>query len=236
MSAIQEYFVNARKVAKRREEWVQKKIEEMENPPVIEEVYSCEEEFSEFDSLLCRNWFLTNEDIIDLVWEASEDAFMKIMDNLHRYPKNVQEVLLYSFNPPTFSNKTLKLKNLTDEDMFQMYKAEQQRLEKLLDEEWNKHKKETGVTRPLGDVDEKYTDLYDELQRAKKKLEDVSKVYVSPSLKKQGNTESDKAKENIKRIENEIVQVKKEIEQEEKKWEDDRKFNFQTKFYQMLPL
>jgi len=158
------------------------------------------------------------------------------MDNVHKYPVNVQETLLYSFNPPTFSNKSLKLKNLTDEDMFQIYKVEQQRLEKLFNEEWNKHKKETGVTRPIGDVDERYTDLYDELQTAKRKLDEVSKVYVSPRLKKQGNTEADKVQENIKRIENEIVQVKKEIEQEEKKWEDERKFNFQAKFYQMLPL
>ena len=81
MAAVKSYFDNARDVARRKAEWRQKRMEELMNPEVDEEaILAEEEEFQMFDSLLRRNWFVNDYDIIDLTWDASEEVFQRIMD------------------------------------------------------------------------------------------------------------------------------------------------------------
>jgi len=230
MAALKQFFDHSREVAKRRKEWEDRMIREMENPKIIPEVVNnYEEEFLEFDSLLRRDWFISDDDIVELVWDASEEVFEKIMKNVNVYSERVRTVLLYTFDPPKFSTKLkLKCTDLSDLEMFKREKSWQEEIAKKVDEAWMVYKKEQGLSRPDGDVDSKYTDLYELLQKTKKELETkkntVSKVYVPPSMRgKVANPEVELLEQKIQKLENEIIQAKKEIELEEKIWENGKK-------------
>lgn len=235
MAAVKSYFDNARDVARRKAEWRQKRMEELMNPEVDEEaILAEEEEFQMFDSLLRRNWFVNDYDIIDLTWDASEEVFQRIMDNVHTYPEDVREVLCYTFKPPKFSKKTFR--ELSDEDMINMKKKQEEEIYKKVDEAWIQYKKEHGLSRPEGDVDTNYTDLYEELQATNKELETLKKTtpkkYVPPSArgKEEATPEVTALEKKILKLENEIVEAKKDIELEEQIWENGRK----ASIYQQL--
>lgn len=230
MAALQQFFDHAREVAKRKKEWEEKMKQEMENPKLIQEVVnSYEEEFLEIDFLLRRDWFNEDSDILDLVWEASEEAFEKIMKNVNSYSDRVRNVLVYTFNPPKLSTKMkMKCRDLSDLEMYRKQKEYQEALSKKVDEAWIQYKKDFGLSRPDGDVDAKYTELYDRLQEKKKELETKknkpSKTYVPPSMRGKATIpDNDPLEKEIQRLENEIVTVKKQIELEEQIWENGKK-------------
>lgn len=231
MTAIQNFFEHTREVAKRKAEWERKMLEELKNPKVIQQVIVVnEEEFQEFDSLLRRNWFVDDADIIDCVWDASEEVFERIMKNVYSYPERVRNVLLYTFNPPKMATKlSLKIRELSDQDMYRAHKQQEQITAKKVDEAWIQYKKDYGLTRPEGDVDAMYTDIYDQLQRKKKELEALqkkpTKTYVPPSMrgKQPASPEVTLLEKVIGNLENEIVEVKKQIELEEQIWENAKK-------------
>jgi len=241
MTAIQKFFDNAREVARRQKEWEEKMIREMENPQIIEEVTNnYEEEFLEFDFLLRRNWFDEDYDIIDLVWEASEEVFERIMKNVDVYPERVRLVLLYTFNPPKLATKLkLKWRELSDLEMYRNQKEHQENLNKKVDEAWILYKKEFGLSRPDGEVDAKYTELYERLQEKKQELETKknkpSKTYVPPSMRgKVANPEVDIVEKEIRKLENEIDDVKKLIELEEQIWDNGKKSSVYEKLLQSV--
>lgn len=228
MAAVKIYFDNAREVAKHKAEMRQKRMERITNPKVDEQaIIAEEEEFLMFDSLLRRNWFVNDHDIMDLVWEASEKAFLRIMDNVYTYPEDVRELLCSAFNPPKYAKKTFR--ELSDDDMVMMKKKQEEELARKVDEAWNEYKKNYGLTRPDGDVDTRYTDLYEELQETKKELENLKKntpkKYVPPSArgKEEATPEVSALEKKILKLENEIVDAKKDIELEEQIWENGRK-------------
>jgi hypothetical protein len=230
MTALQKFFDNAREVAKRRKEWEKKMIREMENPKIIEEVTNnYEEEFLEFDFLLRRGWFDEEYDIINLVWEASDEAFERIMKNVNAYPERVRLVLLYTFNPPKVSTKLkLKWREVSDLEMYRKQKEHQEKLNEKVEDAWKVYKKEFGLSRPDGDVDARYTELYEQLQEKKKDLEakknKPSKTYVPPSMRgKITNPDVEIVEKEIRNLENEIDRVKKLIELEEQIWENGKK-------------
>jgi hypothetical protein len=237
MAAIQRFFDNNRNVKQRMVELRVKRIEDYQNKLRLEEekrIATIEEEFVQFDSLLRRNWFVNDYDIIDLVWEASEEVFERIKSNLHTYPERIQEVLMYTFDPPKLTTK--KCRELSDDDMVKMTTARQEQLDKKVNEAWEIYKKEKGLTRPDGDVDSKHTELYEDLQSTKRELEDykknASKKYVPPSMRGKGDTDPvlDTLEKKILKLENEIVEVKKDIQLEERIWENGKK----TSVYQQL--
>lgn len=238
MSVISQYFTRAREASKRRAEWEKKMIEESENPkPVVEEIYNCAEEFSEFDTLLRRNWFIDDEHIIDLVWDATDEAFNKIMENVHTYPRSIRNVLMNEFNPTNRKmprNVTLKLKVITDDEMVELERTKQKEINNKFEAEWQSCIKQHGLSRPADIIDEKYTDLYEKLQAIKKQMEEEvkkpsSKKYVPVQMRGTSsniNPEVEKLQTKIKDLENEIVKTKKEIEQQERIWENGKKANF----------
>lgn len=244
--AIKQYFDHAREVALRKAAYEKKKIEEMENPtPIPEEVYNCEQEFSEFDTLLRRNWFVDDSDIIDLVWDATQEAFDKIMENVHTYPIRVQTVLTNTFNPKVnrVSRKTtLKLKALTNADMLTMETLKQTEFDTRFETEWQLYKKENGLSRPDGDVDERYTEVYETLERTKKELEEemkkpVSKRYIPPSMRDKTvvlSPEAEKLQKKVTLLENEILRVKKDIVTTEYIWENEKRLQHHNEIFNKM--
>jgi len=240
MSVVKKAIQRIHQANLRREAWEKKTFEEMMNPmPVIEEVYNCEQEFSEFDALLRRNWFEDDDDIVELVWDATEEAFEMIMDHVDTYPERVQRVLTCRFRPRVIKvwkkPKLLKMKELTDKDMDKIEDTNQNEFENKFEAEWQTYRKENGLSRPESATDERYTELYTRLQKAKKDLEDearkpTSKRYVPPSMRNstpaEKTPEVEKLQKVIQTLENEIVQVKKEIVNEEYIWENDKRTQY----------
>lgn len=220
----------------RREAWEKKTFEEIMNPPpVIEEVYNCEQEFSEFDTLLRRNWFVDDDSIIELVWDATEEAFEKIMENVNTYPERVQRVLTNKFRPTFTRISKKKTKDLTNNDMDTIEYRNQKNFNERLEVEWQTYRKENGLSRPESDADERYTELYTRLQKTKRDLEEetkkpASKRYLPPSMRDKlpvtVTPEVEKLQKTIQNLENEISQVKKEIVNEEYIWENDKRTQY----------
>lgn len=239
MTAKQQYFIHIREVAQRNAEYKRKMIERMKSSiDIVEDVYNCEHEFSEFDILLRRNWFLQDEDILELVWNASEEAFAKIIENVETYPEQVRNVLMDAFTPLKISEKvTLKIKELTTKDMLILQQTLNKEFDIKFRNVWQTYKKENGLTRPDGDLDDKYTDVYDTLQTIKKELEnELNKPvsigkYVPPSIRSKTpivSPEVVKLQEKIKNLENEISQLKRGIVIKETIWENDKQLEYQS--------
>jgi hypothetical protein len=240
MSVIKKSIQRIHQANLRREAWEKKAFEEMMNPkPVVEEVYNCEQEFSEFDTLLRRNWFDDDDDIVQLVWDATEEAFAMIMENVDTYPERVQRVLRYRFRPRVLKiwkqQKRFKVKELSDTDMYKIEDDNQTEFDNKLEAEWQAYRKENGLSRPESEADERYTELYGRLQKAKKTLEDevkkpTSKTYVPPSMRNKTPAEKtpevEKLQKVVQTLENEIAQVKKEIVNEEYIWENDKRTQY----------
>ena len=134
---------------------------------------------------------------------------------------------MYTFDPPKFAKKSCR--DMTDDDMFMMKQKQEEEIVRKVDEAWNEYKKKYGLTRPDGDVDTRYTELYEELQEKRKELETLKKntpkKYVPPSArgKEEANPEVSALEKKILKLENEIEDAKKDIELEEQIWENGRK-------------
>lgn len=236
MSVIKQFFAHEREVELRKAEWKKQKLEKLKQQKPVPQVYNCDKEFSEFDFLLRRNWFYESQDIIDLVWDASEEAFQKIMENVYTYPDRVTHVLVNEFQPIRYklsAHSRVKLTSMTDKDIQTLEQAKTTALKEKFESEWQLYKKEHGLSRPEGDVDDRYTELYEKLQRTKKDLETEikspkSKRYVPPSRRDTipVSPEVERLQMAVARLENEIVDAKKDIVREEYIWEYGRKTEF----------
>jgi hypothetical protein len=239
MSAIKQFLKHSREVAKKMDLWEKELIERMNNPVPIEEIYSCEEEFKDFDYLLRRNWFVNEDDILDLVWDASEEVFAKIMENVYTYPEPVRSVLIVHFaNPKVSKDTTIKIKDLSDYDMYKSFQKRNEDIQFKLEVAWRKYKKDNGMTRPHGEFDDKYEELEEKLQDVKKLIEaeknKPSKTYVLPSKRNKVKPVNDDLEKKVRSIENEIELVKKQIEQEEKNWEHGKKSEFSFQLWNKM--
>jgi hypothetical protein len=240
MSIVKKSIQRIHQANLRTQAWEKRTFDEIMNPkPVVEEVYNCEKEFSEFDALLRRNWFNDDDDIVQLVWDTTEEAFEMIMENVDTYPKRVEEVLRYNFHPRILKiwkqSKKYKVKELTDAEMDKIEDDRQTEFDNRFETEWQAYKKQNGLSRPESDADEKYTDLYTRLQKAKRDLEvevkkPASNRYIPPSMRDKTpvvmSPEVEKLQKVIQNLENEIVQVKKEIVNEEYIWENDKRTQY----------
>jgi hypothetical protein len=232
MSLIKQHFTSNREREVRRQEREIQKIETMKRRRQEAEQQAkkaCEQEFSEIDSLLRRDWFVEDDDIIDLVWDVYDDVFDRIMSSVDSYSERVRNVLLYTFNPPRLS-KTQKARYISEDELEAHFITQKKALDAMVDEAWKIYKTTRGLSRPDGDVDNRYTELYDTLQTKKKAFEDEqkkgTKKYVPPSARGKVTPitpELEAIQKQISMLENEIAQAQKDIELEEQIWENVKK-------------
>lgn len=250
MSAIKNFFNHAREVEQRRKELENKfdiEIEEFETIPDV--ITNCEKEVSECDFLLRRDWFVDDEDVIELINSLSDPAFFKIVERLDSYSSRIQSVLYYLQPKPYMDKFKLKIREITDDDLYNMYVENEKNTKEKLDLLWNKFKIEQGLSRPESELDDKHTELYEKLNETKKKLEDESKKsapvqsYVPPSMRNKVQPkpiitmEMEKLQNQVAKIENEINKLKIQIQEEEHKWENDRKeYHFTELWHKMCEM
>jgi hypothetical protein len=241
MSAIKKLFDHNREVARLRKERAIERQRKLEKPVeiVVDTTYEdnlLKEELSYLNQLLYRDWFVDDDDIIDLLEDASERAYNSIVENLKTYPERVQNVIIDNYIPQRLSDK--KVKELTDHDMIQKYMQTDQDYDNKIEAAWQKEIKESGISRPDGELEDALEEKTEELANQKQLLEQEKNkkqlgTYVPPSmrhLKKIENPVVTKLEETIKNIENEIARLKKQIQQEEKSWYAERKSEFTFKW------
>jgi len=237
--AIKNFFEHQREVTKRREEYYARLEEEMKNPPIeVVDTTAFDKEVAEFDFLLKRNWFLDEEDIRDLLWDADEDIFQEIVNRINTYPYNVRQVI-FEFLPIPLGNVKLKVRELTDDDMKRRELQAYENTKKMLEEAWENHKKT--LQPPVGDLDSEMDDLFARLQATKKELEDAKKKsltgrYVPPGMRDKVVADDPQVlavTKKIEKLENEINIQKQYIEQGNHAWFINKRNEFEQ---QMLSL
>jgi hypothetical protein len=245
MSAIKKFFNHAREVEQRQIEWENKRIAKLEKIKEEEEKpKTYEEEFIECDNLLRRDWFLDEQSILELIQELPDSAFYKIIDNAHIYSKTIQEIL-YRFKVPSYIDKLkLQVREIDDDEMYELDMQREAKQKEQFDNVWKIFKAEMGLTRPEGDVDTKYNELFEKVKEVTKKLEEEKvkptpkKAYVAPHLRGKEtqvvNVEIEKIQNELRNLENEIKKVKIEIDNEEQKWEDERKQYHYTEIWNKM--
>jgi hypothetical protein len=50
-------------------------------------------DFETVDFLLRRNWFVFDEDIVDLLWLLDEEDYARVVQNYKTYAFNIQEAI-----------------------------------------------------------------------------------------------------------------------------------------------
>lgn len=240
MSAIKKFLDTERAAIRIRNE----RIAEMEREMYEEEsVYTPEDdmqlqdEIKNFEFLLNRNWFLDNDEIVDLLWDASEYAFQHILSNVSSYPARVRDVIYDNFIPRKIANQSVR--ELSDHDMLKIYMKQDDDMNQEIETAWQTYLKTNGVTRPDGELEDVLDYTYEQLTKQKKMLDQErskkSKNYVPPSMRgsKVTSPVADKLEASVQSLENEIDTLNKQIEQEEKSWYATRRAEFALSYVSM---
>lgn len=244
MSAIKKVFEHNREVARLRKERAIERQRKLELPVevIVDTSYEdnlLKEEVTTLNQLLHRNWFVDDDDIIELLDDASEDAYNYIVENLTSYPDRIQNVINETYIPMKLSKQTVT--ELTDDDMIKRYMQQEDDFNKELEAAWQKEIKESGISRPDGVLEDTLEEKTEELVKQKKLLEQEKNkkqlgTYVPPNMrhiKKMENPAVTKLEETIQNLENEIEKLKKQIKQEEKNWNAERKWSFTNRWLSM---
>jgi hypothetical protein len=240
MSAIKKLFERNREVQRLRKERAAMKKEPEPVVVVVDTTYEdnlLKEEINYFDTLLYRDWFTDDQDLIDLLEDANQDVFDHILENLKSYPCRVQNVINENYVPMKLSKKTYT--EITDIDMIRRYMKADQEFDDELDAAWKAYIKDSGMSRPDGETEDKLEEKMTELSNKNKLLEEEknkkSGKYVPPNMRGKliDNPVVTKLVESIRDTENEIGRLKKQIQQEEKSWYEERKLQFSIKWISM---
>ena len=243
MSAIKNFFDHSREVARLSKERAIEKQHKLQTPTkvVVDTTYEdnlLKEEIKYFDGVLRRNWFIDDNDIVELLNDASENAYNHIVENLNSYSSRVQRAVINNYFPARLSEKTVI--ELTDHDMIERYIRADEAFDREIEEAWQKEIKKSGISRPDGELEDTLEEKTEELSKQMKLLEQEKTkktgAYVPPSMrnmKKEINPAVTKLEEIVGKLENEIVKLKKQIQQEEKNWYADRKSEFTNKWLSM---
>ena len=162
--------------------------------------------FEEADHILRRDWFMSSEDIDDLLWKLYEEVYQQVFEIRNTYSQRIQDVFYkYETRPPP------RVKELTDEMMEEIWTEEYELFDKKRIESINKF---VAPPRPRTIWD----DQYDELKN------NLDKYYVQ--LEKY-NKKSKYYKDDIERLiaaigtaQNEFESLKDKIEQQDKNWHE----------------
>jgi hypothetical protein len=193
--------------------------------------------FQHYDELLTRNWFTSDEDIIDLLVQADDATYEKIYNSRDKYPERVQ----FQIEPAGYGRalkSTFKLRELTEKDMAGLVEEMNIKNEQHFEAEWNKYKKT--LERPEDSVDHDADEAWRLLDILKQALESHLKTrgikYVPPSMRGKGTVVDPKQKqleEKIEELENEFKKRMVAVEQEDTIWFEFKKNEFRQKMYQL---
>jgi len=243
--AIKTFFAKNREISAKREAYWKQQQLLAEMPETIEMPSQdrIQSEFKHCDELLKRDWFLNPEDIEDLLNDVPDDicrqVYELINENYESYSYRVREVLAIG-EPLPYRGK-LKVRDLSDHDMFEM-EREQNELKRIArDQAWERYKEMFYDERPHNDADNKLKKIQASIEEEKKKLEAAKKKpkkYVAPNARKVQplDPEVKLIQESIETLENELKQANKLIVQLNADWEYQQRRVFEKDFFKVSML
>ena len=162
--------------------------------------------FKEADHILRRDWFMSSEDIDDLLWKLYEEVYQEVFEIRHTYSQRIQDVFYkYETRPPS------RVKELTDEMMEEIWREEYELFDKKRTESLNKF---VAPPRPRTIWDDQYDELKNKIdkyyvqlekynQKPKYHTQDIERVVIA-----------------IGTVQNEFESLKERIEQQDKNWHE----------------
>jgi hypothetical protein len=180
------------------------------------------------DNLLIRNWFTTDDDILDVLDCA--ESWGHVYDNRFKYPLNVREII----EPYDYKNSlktiNLKVKELTNKEWDAIDRAIQLKNENEFEDDWAQYS-ETISDRTMGSVDTLLDDAWDNFCAAKDKLtkylESKNKKYVAPSARTtKVDPKQQEIEDHIRAMENEYDEAQKAVESVESIYWENKKNDY----------
>jgi hypothetical protein len=181
-------------------------------------------------ALLKRDWFIEEDDILDLLDEMSDPVFDYIYDHRDEYSATVR----YCIDPSDFKSKMkMKLSVLTDTNFQEIELNRELELNKQIEDAWNTQPKEE---RPFSQIDDQCDEAWESYQDAKKALDKYLKTkhmtYVPPNLRTPLMTDKkvEELEKEIQTKENEFKALEKQALQEDEEWIKAKKNEFKFKY------
>ena len=132
--------------------------------------------FEDADFLLKRDWFLSPEDIDDLLWSLYEEVYQEVYNVRHTYSRRIQDVF-YHYEPRPRS----RVKELTYEMMEEMWIKEDEDRARNLAESL---KNFVSAPCPRSEIDDAYDRLQSDISRIQEQLPKFNKrpTYYKPEI------------------------------------------------------
>jgi hypothetical protein len=243
--ALKHFFEKNRENSEKRKAYLKQQQLLAEQPETIEipSQDRVQSEFKHCHELLKRDWFLNPEDIEDLLNDVPDDicrqVYELINENYESYSYRVREVLAIG-EPLPYRGK-LKVRDLTNHDLFEMEKQQNELKRIARDQAWERYKEMFYDERPHNDADNKLRKIQASIDEEKKKLEAAKKKpkkYVAPNARKTQplDPEMKLIQDTIETLENELKEANKIIVQLNADWEYQQRRIFEKDFFKVSML
>ena len=139
------------------------------------------------DYLLMRNWFLSVDDIMEVLEKADEDAWNYVYDNRAKYATRIRELIEPLDYAPPLKKLKMRVVNLTDKMAKDIEEKEAKEREERENAAWKQYVLDNRLERPSMSCDNEAEDLFGKLLRTEVELENYLKnrkvKYVAPSMR-----------------------------------------------------
>ena len=194
------------------------------------------------DSWYIEDKWIINDNKIRLYLDNMyEDEYKYVSLNRHKYDISVQNIIA-EYDPPIklARNIKLKIKHLTDFDMFMMKRQKDELYKEKMLAAWEKYKIDNDLQRPLSQIDEKCDEVYMKLQSEREKLEEVvakkAGKYTTPAKRNSAlltNKEYIAQKQKVDAVEADFNSLVDKIKLEDVNWEYAKQSEFEEKVYRL---
>lgn len=169
---------------------------------------TCDHTVEDVVFLLKRNWFFSEQDLLDLCWELPQDVWDGVLERIDEYPREVRDVLEY---PPKIPIGKVKIREMSDNEYEDMRLQEEEDLER------RKRQHKARFVAPPRDreaVDDEYDRVLEELNEKQLILKDVSKAWKRDTHRPIIRDTEDR----IRMLQNEFEILSKRVESSNKTW------------------
>lgn len=183
------------------------------------------------------SWVIDDDKIRLYLDHMYEDEYAYVSKNREMYPECIQSIVAEYDSlkvDKIAKNSKLKIRDLTDYDMYIADINAKKQMMATVDRLWNEYKNTHELERPLSYTDGLCDRVYTKLQKKKEEFtvqctKLSMKTYVAPSKRMAVAAEDPKLipiRKEIENLENEFEELKKKIIQEDNDWEQSAKYEF----------
>ena len=131
--------------------------------------------FDTVDRLLKRDWFVSVQDIHDLLRTTSDSVFWEVFHNRGQYSQRICEVIAPLDYIPDRALLKMKVLDLTDEHLAVISKRRRDEIKAIMKKEWEDHMRKHCLVRPRNaDIDMRIQVQDDEVNKTQAKLSEYS--------------------------------------------------------------